>query len=77
MSGTTVSQPKLRLGMVGGGPGSNSKSAARVKLLSKNVPSYDPVKAIATNTPAQPDVRFAWQVNEVIDAMLASCEERR
>ena len=43
----------------------------------KIIEAYDLVKAIATNTPAQPDMRFAWQVNKVIDAVLTSCEERR
>lgn len=43
----------------------------------KIIEAYDLVKAIASNTPVQPDVRFAWQVNKVIDAVLTSCEERR
>ncbi|MCB0126779.1 MAG: Gfo/Idh/MocA family oxidoreductase [Caldilineaceae bacterium] len=43
----------------------------------KIIEAYDLVKAIATNTPADPDVRFAYEVNKIIDAVLLSCEERR
>ena len=39
--------------------------------------AYDLVKAVATNSSAQPDVRFAYEVNKVIDAVLLSCEEGR
>lgn len=43
----------------------------------KIIEAYDLIKAVATNTPAAPDVRFAYEVNRVIDAVLLSCEERR
>ncbi|MFN8492913.1 MAG: Gfo/Idh/MocA family oxidoreductase [Caldilineaceae bacterium] len=43
----------------------------------KIIEAYDLVKAVATNTPAQPDVRFAYAVNKIIDAVLLSCEEQR
>lgn len=43
----------------------------------KMIEAYDLIKAIATNTPAYPDVRFAYAVNKVIDAVLLSCAEQR
>lgn len=43
----------------------------------KIIEAYDLVKAVATGTQLQPDVRFAYEVNKVIDAVLRSCEEKR
>jgi len=41
----------------------------------KIIEAHDLVTAIALNQPAQPDVRFAYEVNKVIDAVELSCRE--
>jgi predicted dehydrogenase len=43
----------------------------------KIIEAHDIVTAIALNQPTQPDVRFAYQVNKVIDAVDVSCQEHR
>jgi predicted dehydrogenase len=43
----------------------------------KIIEAHDLVTAIALNQPAQPDVRFAYGVNKVIDAAELSCNEHR
>lgn len=43
----------------------------------KIIEAHDLVTAVALGQPAQPDVRFAYQVNKVIDAVDVSCKERR
>ncbi|MCE7859573.1 MAG: hypothetical protein DCC56_13520 [Anaerolineae bacterium] len=43
----------------------------------KIIEAHDLVTAVALGQPAQPDVRFAYQVNKVIDAVDVSCRERR
>jgi predicted dehydrogenase len=43
----------------------------------KTIEAHDLVTAVALAQPAQPDVRFAFQVNKVIDAVEASWRERR
>jgi predicted dehydrogenase len=43
----------------------------------KIIEAHDLLTAIALNRPAQPDVRFAYQVNKIIDAVEYSCQERR
>jgi predicted dehydrogenase len=43
----------------------------------KIIEAHDLITAIALHAPAQPDVRFAYQVNKVIDAVDLSCRERR
>ena len=43
----------------------------------KIIEAHDLVTAVALNQPIQPDVRFAYQVNKVIDAVELSCQEHR
>lgn len=43
----------------------------------KIIEAHDLITAVALNRPAQPDVRFAYQVNKVIDAADLSCQEHR
>jgi len=43
----------------------------------KIIEAHDLITAVALGQPAQPDVRFAYQVNKVIDAVDVSCRERR
>ena len=43
----------------------------------KIIEAHDFITAIALNQPAQPDVRFAYGVNKVIDAADLSCQEHR
>jgi predicted dehydrogenase len=43
----------------------------------KIIEAHDLITAIALNQKAQPDVRFAYQVNKVIDAVDLSCQEHR
>jgi predicted dehydrogenase len=43
----------------------------------KIIEAHDLITAIALEQPAQPDVRFAYQVNKVIDAVDLSCHEHR
>ena len=43
----------------------------------KIIEAHDLVTAIALGQPVQPDVRFAYRVNKVIDAVDLSCEEHR
>ena len=43
----------------------------------KIIEAHDLITAIALDRPAQPDVRFAYQVNKVIDAVDLSCQEHR
>ena len=43
----------------------------------KIIEAHDLISAVALNQPAQPDVRFAYQVNKVIDAVDVSCQEHR
>ncbi|WKZ49529.1 MAG: Gfo/Idh/MocA family oxidoreductase [Anaerolineales bacterium] len=43
----------------------------------KIIEAHDLITAVALGQPAQPDVRFAYQVNKVIDAVDVSCKERR
>ena len=43
----------------------------------KIIEAHDLITAIALNQPVQPDVRFAYQVNKVIDAVDLSCQEHR
>ena len=43
----------------------------------KIIEAHDLITAVALEQPAQPDVRFAYQVNKVIDAVDVSCRERR
>jgi predicted dehydrogenase len=43
----------------------------------KIIEAHDLITAIAMDQPVQPDVRFAYQVNKVIDAVDVSCQERR
>jgi predicted dehydrogenase len=43
----------------------------------KIIEAHDLIAAIALNQPVQPDVRFAYQVNKVIDAADLSCQEHR
>jgi len=43
----------------------------------KIIEAHDLIIAVALNQPAQPDVRFAYQVNKVIDAVDLSCQEHR
>ena len=43
----------------------------------KIIEAHDLITAIALGKPAQPDVRFAYQVNKVIDAVDLSCQEHR
>ena len=43
----------------------------------KIIEAHDLVTAVALNQPVQPDVRFAYRVNKVIDAAELSCQEHR
>jgi predicted dehydrogenase len=43
----------------------------------KIIEAHELITAIALGQPAQPDVRFAYQVNKVIDAVDRSCREHR
>lgn len=43
----------------------------------KIIEAHDLITAVALGQPTQPDVRFAYQVNKVIDAVDVSCKERR
>ena len=43
----------------------------------KIIEAHDLITAVALGQPAQPDVRFAYQVNKVIDAVDLSCQEHR
>jgi predicted dehydrogenase len=43
----------------------------------KIIEAHDLVTAVALGQPIQPDVRFAYQVNKVIDAVDLSCQEQR
>jgi predicted dehydrogenase len=43
----------------------------------KIIEAYDLITAVALNQKAQPDVRFAYNVNKVIDAVDRSCQEHR
>jgi predicted dehydrogenase len=43
----------------------------------KTIEAHDFIKAVATGQLVQPDVRFAYGVNKVIDAIDLSCQERR
>jgi hypothetical protein len=43
----------------------------------KIIEAHDLITAIALGQPVQPDVRFAYKVNKVIDAVDISCNERR
>lgn len=43
----------------------------------KIIEAHDLITAVASGQPAQPDVRFAYQVNKVIDAVERSCQEHR
>ena len=43
----------------------------------KIIEAHDLITAIALDRPVQPDVRFAYRVNKVIDAVDLSCQEHR
>ena len=43
----------------------------------KIIEAHDLITAVALNQPMQPDVRFAYRVNKVIDAVDRSCQEHR
>ena len=43
----------------------------------KTIEAHDLITAVATGQLVQPDVRFAYGVNKVIDAIDLSCQERR
>jgi hypothetical protein len=43
----------------------------------KIIEAHDLITAVALGQPVQPDVRFAYGVNKVIDAVDISCQERR
>jgi predicted dehydrogenase len=43
----------------------------------KIIEAHDLITAVALNQPVQPDVRFAYRVNKVIDAVDRSCQEHR
>ena len=43
----------------------------------KIIEAHDLITAVALNQSVQPDVRFAYQVNKVIDAVDLSCQEHR
>ena len=43
----------------------------------KIIEAHDLITAVALNQSVQPDVRFAYQVNKVIDAVDVSCQEHR
>ena len=43
----------------------------------KIIEAHDLIAAVALNQPVQPDVRFAYKVNKIIDAADLSCQEHR
>ena len=43
----------------------------------KIIEAHDLITAVALGQPVQPDVRFAYQVNKVIDAVDLSCQQQR
>jgi len=43
----------------------------------KTIEAHDLITAVATGQPVQPDVRFAYGVNKVIDAIDLACQEHR
>ena len=43
----------------------------------KIIEAHDLITAVALGQPAQPNVRFAYQVNKIIDAVERSCQEHR
>ena len=43
----------------------------------KIIEAHELIAAVAAGQPVQPDVRFAYQVNKVIDAVDLSCQEHR
>jgi len=43
----------------------------------KTIEAHHLIAAVATGQFVQPDVRFAYGVNKVIDAIDLSCQERR
>jgi predicted dehydrogenase len=43
----------------------------------KIIEAHDLITAVALGQPVQPDVRFAYEVNKVIDAVDLSCQEHR
>ena len=43
----------------------------------KIIEAHDLITAVALDQPVQPDVRFAYRVNKVIEAVDVSCQERR
>lgn len=43
----------------------------------KIIEAHELITAVALSKPVQPDVRFAYQVNKVIDAVDLSCQEHR
>ena len=43
----------------------------------KIIEAHDLITAVALDQPVQPDVRFAYKVNKVIDAVDVSCQEHR
>ena len=43
----------------------------------KIIEAHDLITAVALGQPTQPDVRFAYKVNKVIDAVDLSCQEHR
>ena len=43
----------------------------------KIIEAHDLITAVALDQPVQPDVRFAYKVNKVIEAVDVSCQERR
>ena len=43
----------------------------------KIIEAHDLITAVVLGQPVQPDVRFAYEVDKVIDAIDLSCEERR
>jgi predicted dehydrogenase len=43
----------------------------------KIIEAHDLISAVALNQPVQPDVRFAYRVNKIIDAVDISCQEHR
>jgi predicted dehydrogenase len=43
----------------------------------KIIEAHDLITAVALDQPVQPDVRFAYKVNKVIDAVDRSCQEHR
>ena len=43
----------------------------------KIIEAHDLITAVALNQPVQPDIRFAYKVNKIIDAADLSCQEHR